>query len=182
MGTTEAFLIAMAIIFTVPWLIWRLARTEYVAPLVVVQIIAGVLLGPGVIGAAYPDYYAFVFRPEVIQALNGLSLWAVMLFVFIAGIELDLRQVWIHRRETMLTAALALGVPMMLGCAVALALLGWQQGWIGASGNRWQFVAGIGMSCAVTALPVLLLFLEKLALLRTALGQRILRYASLDDL
>jgi Kef-type K+ transport system membrane component KefB len=41
---------------------------------------------------------------------------------------------------------------------------------------------GIGMSCAVTALPILVLLMEKLAILRTPLGQRILRYASLDDI
>jgi hypothetical protein len=50
MGTTEIFLIAMLIIFTVPYLIWRLADTDYYAPLVVVQILTGVLLGPGILG------------------------------------------------------------------------------------------------------------------------------------
>jgi hypothetical protein len=38
----------MLIIFAVPYLIWRLGRTEYYAPLVIVQIIAGILLGPGI--------------------------------------------------------------------------------------------------------------------------------------
>ena len=38
--------------FTVPWLIWRLGRTDHWAPLVVVQIITGILLGPGVLGQA----------------------------------------------------------------------------------------------------------------------------------
>ena len=47
MNTTEIFLIAMTIIFTVPYLIWRLGKTDYYAPLVVVQIITGILLGPG---------------------------------------------------------------------------------------------------------------------------------------
>ena len=63
MNTTELFLIAMTIIFTVPWLIWRLGRTDYSAPLVVVQIITGILLGPGILGKAFPDYHAFVFTP-----------------------------------------------------------------------------------------------------------------------
>ncbi|HKF98802.1 MAG TPA: hypothetical protein VKB20_11125, partial [Steroidobacteraceae bacterium] len=63
--TTEFFLIAMGIIFTVPYLIWRLLRTDYYAPLVVVQIIAGILLGPGILGKLFPAYYAFVFRPAV---------------------------------------------------------------------------------------------------------------------
>ena len=67
MNTTEIFLIAMLIIFTVPYLIWRLGRTDYYAPLVVVQIIAGILLGPGILGAVYPQYYQFVFNPQVIQ-------------------------------------------------------------------------------------------------------------------
>jgi len=45
----------------------------------------------------------------------------------------------------------------------------------------WQFVLGVGMACAVTALPILILFMEKLEILRQPIGQRILRYASLDD-
>ena len=54
MNTTEIFLIAMLIIFSLPYLVWRLGRTEYFAPLVVVQIITGILLGPGVLGAVFP--------------------------------------------------------------------------------------------------------------------------------
>ncbi len=179
--TTELFLIAMAIIFTVPYLIWRLGRTDYWAPLVVVQIVAGILLGPGVLGAAFPDYYTFVFRPEVITALNGLAWWAVMVFVCIAGIELDLVKTWNNRFETGITAGLALFVPLIAGSLLALLLMRWP-GWIGGEAQPWQFVAGIGMSCAVTALPILILLMEKLHILRQPLGQRLLRYASLDDI
>jgi len=182
MNATEIFLIAMLLIFTLPFLIWRLGRTEYFAPLVVVQIMTGILLGPGVLGALYPEYYAFVFNPTTISSLNGVAWWAVMLFVFIAGIELDLDQAWKHRAETGLTAGLALIFPLLAGCAVAVGLLAWQDGWMGAQGLRWQFVLGVGMACAVTALPILILFLEKLHILRRPLGQRVLRYASLDDI
>jgi Kef-type K+ transport system membrane component KefB len=52
---------------------------------------------------------------------------------------------------------------------------------MGPAARDWQFVAGVGMSCAVTALPILILLMEKLEILRQPLGQRILRYASLDD-
>ena len=179
--TTEVFLIAMAIIFAVPYLIWRLGRTDYYAPLVVVQIIVGILLGPGVLGNAFPDYYAFVFRPEVVQSLNGLALWAVMLFVMIAGVELDIRKAWASRRESGITAGLALAVPMVFGSIVAAGMLGYD-GWIGLQGQRWQFIVGVGMACAVTALPILILLMEKLDILRAPIGQRILRYASLDDI
>jgi len=181
MNTTELFLVAMLLIFSVPYLIWRLGRTEYFAPLVVVQILTGILLGPGVLGAAVPEYYAFVFTPAVITALNGVAWWAVMVFVWIAGIELDLSQAWRYRRESGITAGLALGVPLAFGCAAALVLLA-QAGWVGAQARPWQFVAGVGMACAVTALPILILFMEKLDILRLPLGQRILRYASLDDI
>ncbi len=181
MTTTEIYLIAMLIIFSIPWLVWRLARTDYVAPLVVVQIIGGILLGPGVLGAAFPAYYEFVFTPAVVQSLNGVAWWAVMLFVCIAGIELDLRQAWRHRGETAVTAGLALVMPLGLGCIAAAVMLA-TPGWIGASAQGWQFVLGVGMACAVTALPILILLMEKLAILRQPLGQRILRYASLDDI
>ncbi len=182
MNTTELFLVAMLIVFTLPYLVWRLGRTEYWAPLVVVQILTGIALGPGVLGALFPGYYAFVFTPAVIQSLNGVAWWAVMLFVFIAGIELDLKQAWQHRRESGITAGLALGVPLLLGAAAAVVMLAVTPGWMGPKAQTWQFVAGVGMACAVTALPILILFMEKLQILRQPLGQRILRYASLDDI
>jgi Kef-type K+ transport system membrane component KefB len=180
MNTTEIFLLAMLLIFSVPYLIWRLGATDYWAPLVVVQIICGILLGPGVLGRAYPEYYHFVFNPAVIGALNGIAWWAVMLFVMIAGVELDLAKTWQHRKESAVTAGLALGVPMVAGSVAGMALLGYA-GWIGPKALSWQFVLGVGMSCAVTALPILVLLLEKLDILRQPIGQRILRYASVDD-
>ncbi len=182
MSTSEVFLIGMIIIFSIPYLIWRLFRTEYFAPLVVVQILAGVLLGPGVLGAAFPHYYQFVFTPQTISALNGIAQWAVMIFVWIAGIELDLKKAWAQRRETGITAGLALATPLTFGCAAAMIMLSFSNGWVGAKGQTWQFVLGIGMACAVTSLPILVLFMEKLDILRRPLGQRVLRYASLDDI
>jgi Kef-type K+ transport system membrane component KefB len=181
MGTTEIFLIAMLLIFTVPYLIWRVGGTDYYAPLVVVQIITGVILGPGILGRAYPEYYSFVFNPQVVQSLNGIAWWAVMIFVMLAGIELDLKKAWEHRRESTITAGLALGTPLIFGCVAAAGMLGFA-GWIGPKAQSWQFVLGVGMACAVTALPILILLMEKLDILRENIGQRILRYASLDDI
>ncbi len=180
MNTTEVFLLAMLLIFVVPFLSWRLGRTDYFAPLVIVQIIMGIVLGPGVLGVAMPEYYKFVFQPDVVKTLNGIALWGVMLFVMLAGIELDLKKVWQYRRESATTAGLSLGMPLLFGCGAALLLLAYP-GWIGPKAATWQFLLGTGMACAVTALPVLVLLLEKLDILRQPMGQRILRYASLDD-
>ena len=76
---------------------------------------------------------------------------------------------------TLLISLLLLGLtwPVMLATA---------GNWMGPKALTWQFVAGVGMSCAVTALPILILLMEKLDVLRQPIGQRILRYASLDDL
>lgn len=180
--TTEIFLIAMLIIFTVPYLVWRLFKTDYWAPLVVVQIVGGILLGPGVLGAAFPEYYQFVFNPQVIQSLNGIAWWAVMIFVWIAGVELDLKKAWESKRESSITAGLALGTPLVFGCIAAAGLLAFSDGWMGEKAMTWQFLLGVGMACAVTALPILILLMEKMDILRQPIGQRILRYASLDDI
>jgi len=181
MSTTELFLVAMLLVFTIPYAIWRIGKTDYYAPLVVVQIITGILLGPGILGAAFPEYYQFVFTPQVIQSLNGIAWWAVMIFVWIAGIELDLRLAWKYRKESGITAGLALGTPLLFGCIAAVGMLMYD-GWMGPKAQTWQFVAGVGMACAVTALPILILLMEKMHILRQPIGQRILRYASLDDI
>ena len=123
------------------------------------------LLGPGVLGAAFPDYYAFVFTPDVIIALNGAAWWAVVLFVWAAGLELGLSAAWKHRGETGLTAGLALGVPLLAGtaaAAAAAAVILQFPGWRGPNGQYWQALLGIGMACAVTALPILVLLMQKL--------------------
>ena len=180
MTSTEIFLLALAMVFAIPYLIWRLGRTDHWAPLVVVQILTGIALGPGVLGAAFPAYYDFVFNPQVVTLLNGVAWWGVMLFVFIAGVELDLAAAWREKRDAGTTALLAMVFPFALGCGAALLLPA--GAWLGERGNATQFMLGIGMSCAVTALPILVLLMEKLAILRTPLGQRILRYASLDDI
>lgn len=180
-ATAGLFLIAMSAIFSLPYLAWRLARSDYLVPLVIVQILAGIALGPAFAGRAFPELHSAVFTEPVNQALDGVAWWAVALFVWLAGIELDFKQAWANRRECLVTASLALVVPLLLGCLVALALVA-DARWVGPLASEWQFTLAVGMACAVTALPVLIMLLEKLAILRAPLGQRALRYASLDDL
>lgn len=177
-----AFLIVMLGIFALPWLFWRLARTEDIAPLVVVQIVAGIVLGPGIAGALFPEVHQQLFQPTVVANLNGLAWWAVIVFLWLAGIELDLRSAWAGRRETAITAGLAMLVPLIVGALAAWGLLQWMPGLLGPKASELQFVAALGMGAAVTALPILMLLMEKLGILRTPLGQRVLRYASLDDI
>jgi len=175
-------LLAMAIILAVPWLLWRLGRTDRWAPLVVVQILTGIVLGPGLLGAVWPELHAWLFEPAVVAYLSGIAIWGVMLFVWIAGIELDLHQVWRQRRDTLTTVALATTLPLLAGALVAAGMVSYGSGWLGETATPWQFAAAIGMACGVTALPILILLMEKIGILRTPLGQRVLRYASLEDI
>ncbi|MFX8805346.1 hypothetical protein ABTM67_19240, partial [Acinetobacter baumannii] len=92
-----------------------------------------------------------VFAPPIVASLNGVAWWAVMLFVFAAGLELDLGDAMANRRETAITAACALLTPLLAGAAVA-AVLVQGPGWIGPKGTFGQAVLGLGMASAVTAL------------------------------
>jgi Kef-type K+ transport system membrane component KefB len=185
MSSSELFLAAMLVIFVVPYATWRLlggiAGLQQAVPLAIVQIVGGVVLGPGVLGAAAPELHAALFTPAITQMLAAVAMWAVMLFVFLAGIELDLSEAWKKRRETGVTAGFALFVPLVAGAATALALQKVGVSWRGPQAQSWQTILGIGMVCAVTALPVLVLLLDELKILEQPLGQRVLRYASLDD-
>ena len=156
MNVVEKTLLAMAIILAVPWLLWRLGRTDRWAPLVVVQILTGIVLGPGLLGAVWPGLHSWLFEPQVVAYLSGIAIWGVMLFVWIAGIELDLHQVWRQRRDTLTTVALATSLPLLAGALVAAGMVWHGPGWLGATGTPWQFAAAIGMACGVTALPRLL--------------------------
>lgn len=180
MTVTELFLVSTLVIFGAPYIVWRLLGRSDWAPLVVVQIIGGILLGPNILGSLAPSTYGTIMNPQVLTAINGIAWWAIMLFVWIAGIELDLREAWRKRGETGTVAAFALLMPLTLG-SIAASVLMPHFNWAGPNSAPWQVVVGVGMSCSVTALPILILLMENMAILRTGLGQRILRYASLDD-
>ena len=178
---SEIFLASMAMIFSLPYLVWRFFKTDNYAPLVVIQIISGIVLGPALTGKIFPEFYNAVFTADNIKVLSGIAWWGVMLFVWTAGIELDIKSAIKNRKETAITAAFALGSPLLFGSALAFTL-SFYNGWMGNSASTWQFVLGIGMATAVTALPILVLLLDKLNILKKDLGKRVLRYASLDDI
>jgi len=173
MSNSEIFLIAIAIIFTVPYLIWRVAARNTLP--------AGGradhhrhLMGPGILGAALPGYYRFVFNRRSFKR-QRLAWWAVMVFVWIAGIELDLKKAWQYRRDGGITAGLALGVRWRSAPRPAHSRRA--RGLDGPRVQTWQFILGWHVLCGDRAAdpdPVP----RKARNSPPTSGQRILRYAS----
>ncbi|WP_419828025.1 cation:proton antiporter [Sphingomonas sp.] len=180
MSAASDLLPALLVIYALPYIGWRMLRIGRSVPLVVVQILTGLLLGPGLLGGVVPDWYHAILTPDVLGAIGAIATLAVALFVWAAGVELDLRGVREAARETAVAAALAIVAPLAAGTAAALLLIS-HGGWVGTSGSTWQAALGIGMACAVTALPILVLLLDELGMLRSPLGRRVLRIASVDD-
>jgi predicted membrane protein len=73
MSVTELFLAALFVILALPWAVWRLIGPVRAVPLVVVQIMAGVLMGPGIMGVVWPEAHAALFAPPVMAALSGVA-------------------------------------------------------------------------------------------------------------
>ena len=177
MSTTEAFLLAITLVFAIPYLVWRLVN--------------GLLCPAG----RRPDRrgrddwarrlgeachaWQVVFNPAVGKRLGGVSIWGVMVFVLIAGVELDLRKAWPHRRESSdrrpcARHAVAVGLSRRRACLR-------RPDWIGSSaptGNSCRRRHGLRRDRAADPDPAD----GKAGNPAPADGQRILRYASLDDI
>lgn len=177
---TEIYLFVLLGIFLIPFLIWRIFRTDGYAPLVVVQILTGVAFGPGIFGHFFEKQYSTLFTPDTTKMLGGVATLAVISFVFTAGVEVDIRKAWAMRKDSLTTSFFALVTPLIVG-AIAAAVLSMDKKWVGGNAHEWQFVLSVGMALAVTALPILVLLLEKMDILKSDIGIRSLRYASFDD-
>lgn len=178
---TEIYLFVLLGIFLVPYLVWRFATTDKYAPLPIVQIVLGIVFGPGIFGYFFPNAYSTLFTQDTIKMVSGVATLAVVMFVFTAGLEVNLKHALNQKKDTLVTASFALISPLIIGSVVAL-FLSLDKKWLGPRAHEWQFVLSVGMATAVTALPILVLLLEKMNILKTDIGRRCLRYASFDDI
>ena len=164
-----------------PWLIWRCRPVRQMAPLAVVQILVGVALGPSLLGRAAPGLHGLLFGGPVLAALDGIASLGVLLYVFVAGMHLD---VGLLRRQRSSLGAMALGslgVPLLVGACAGGWILHIVPSAIGPLGNGGGFVAAVAICVAVTALPVLAAVLEEIGLLGTRIGQTALALAAIND-
>src|SRR5258706_6093059 len=88
--TPELILLLQAVvILVVPVAMWRFMRLRQGLPLVCVQILLGIALGPSLFGRLAPDLYAAFFSPETLTPLAGLATLAVLLFGYITGLHFE---------------------------------------------------------------------------------------------
>ncbi len=123
-------------------------------PAVVGQILAGVLLGPSVLGRLPGHLTSRLFPHSALPSLTVLSNVAVVIFMFVVGYELDRRSLRRRSRAVPLVAVGALVVPMSLGIGAALVFRSDFAG-VGEPHISHSFVLFIGVATSITALPVL---------------------------
>ena len=181
LSTKVNLLVISFAIVLLPWLLWRIGMVRRVAPLAVVQIMVGVVLGPSCLGQIAPELHASLFTRPVLAALQGVSSLGVLLYVFVTGLHLDTTML---RREGRRLGAIAVGsvsVPLLLGAGCGAWLLYAVPGALGPLGDRGAFVAAVAVCIAVTALPVLAAVLQEMGLLGSRIGQTGLAIAALND-
>ncbi len=176
-----AFLLVTLAMVVGPWLISRIDIVRRIAPLAVLQILAGVLLGPSGLGRVAPAAYAALFPPEVLGSLSGLSTVGVLLYVLVSGLHLDgagLRSA-LRRLGPPIVGSIA--APFMLGLGAGWWMLWHVPGALGSRADAPAFVVAIAICIAVTALPVLAAVLREMELITTPLGQAALLIAATND-
>jgi Kef-type K+ transport system membrane component KefB len=180
-NTKVGLLLVSALIVLLPWLAWRVQAVRRVAPLAVVQILAGVLLGPSLLGRVAPGLHAALFTPPVLSALDGVAALGVLLYVFATGLHLDTTALRVDARRLGLVALGSVAVPFALGLAAAGWILARMPDALGPAGSTAGFMVAVALCIAVTALPVLAAVLQEMGLLGTRLGQVALAVAALND-
>ncbi len=183
LGATPAllFLIQAILLIAGPFLLWRLTGLRRVAPMVVVQILFGIALGPSVLGHAAPDLWAALFGKAALAPLSGLALLAVLFFAFLTGLHLDLAEFRGRGRAFVGISLSSMAVPTLMGGALGLWIAGAFPAMAGPRADPWLFAAGFGICIGVTALPVLGAILREMGLLEERVGRLALGCAAVND-
>ena len=145
-------------------------------PAVVGELLAGILLGPTILGTISPDVFESLFlsNPAANLALDGFVQVAVILLLFIAGLEVELHLVWSQGKAALNISLLGLVIPFALGFVFPY----YFPEFFGlAEGNRLLFSLFMGTAMSITALPVVVRILMDLNLFKTKMGMLIVASA-----
>jgi Kef-type K+ transport system membrane component KefB len=147
-------------------------------PAVIGEMVAGILLGPSLLGWLSPGGLEFLFPAPSLAALKLFSQIGVILFMFLVGMDLDLRHLREKAHAAVMVSHASILLPMLLGVGLALFLYR-SQAPAGVAFSSFALFMGIAMS--ITAFPVLARILEERRLAKTPLGSTSIACAAVDD-
>jgi len=147
-------------------------------PQVVGEMAAGIALGPSLLGHYAPSISTTLFPPASLGFINALSQVGLLVFMFLIGLELDLKTIRERGRAAIVISHASIVAPFLLGAVLAIAL------YPTLAGERVTFVGFalfMGAAMSVTAFPVLARILRERNLVRTPIGALAIACAAIDD-
>jgi Kef-type K+ transport system membrane component KefB len=181
MNATQVLLIQIAVIVLLSRLVGRLVRVVG-QPQVVGEMIAGIMLGPSVLGlVGHGVWLKTLFPPELMGNLEVLTQLGVILFMFIVGMELDLRLLKGQGKAAVGAAAAGIVVPFVCGALLGWALAAIPESQTGRTPDRVVLCLFIAAAMSITAFPVLARILMESKLNRTPLAALALTSAAMVD-
>lgn len=147
-------------------------------PAVVGEMVAGILLGPSLLGTLAPQAQAFLFPASSLNALMLLSQIGVILFMFVVGIDLNLEHLRQQAHNVVLISHISILVPFFLGAIFSLFIY---RLLADPHISYSAFALFMGTAMSITAFPVLARIIEERGLSNTYLGSTALACAAVDD-
>ncbi len=147
-------------------------------PPVIGEMIAGIVLGPSVLGFFYPQALSFLFPPASLETLRLLSQIGVVLFMFVVGMELNISHVRERGTAAVMISHASIIVPFLLGSALSVFLYK-ELAPPGTSFNAFALFIGVAMS--ITAFPVLARILQDRGMWQSYIGSIAITCAAVDD-
>ena len=147
-------------------------------PLVIGEIIAGILLGPSVLGYFWPAVSNFIFQADSLPNLNFLSQLGLILFMFIIGLELDIHLLKKKAHTAIVVSHASIIIPFSMGVCLAYFLY---EAFAPPHISFLAFGLFMGIAMSITAFPVLARILHERGLTKTSLGNLALTCAAADD-
>ncbi|HEV8269173.1 MAG TPA: cation:proton antiporter [Thermoanaerobaculia bacterium] len=148
-------------------------------PKVIGEIVAGILLGPSLLGWAAPGVSRALFPPSSLGTLKLLADVGVLLFMFVVGLEVDLDRLRGRAHTAVVVSHASILLPYLLGVALSLSVYRS----LAPEGVRFvPFALFMGIAMSITAFPVLARILEERGLTKTPLGSTAITCAAVDDI
>lgn len=145
-------------------------------PRVIAEVIGGILLGPSALGRN-KGYLNAVFPPKSITVLDTLANIGLLFFLFLAGLELDVKSLRQSGKKVLAIAVTGITLPFALGIGTSFIL----RGTINKGVNATAFLVFMGVALSITAFPVLARILAELKLLTTDVGRMAMSAAAIND-